>query len=417
MSAFSQKLSQKQLQTMSLSYGMKLSISLLQLNSLQLKEFLEKELMENPLYEIDFFEPSNVHYHQDFDIADEQHSLQEELLLQINDKHLNLGILEMILQNCDGNGYLLVTKEELADKLHSPLPQVEYVLELIHQCMPYGIASKDLSECLYLQLKQMYPDHTLAQQLVIYDLQDIAKNRMEKLAQKYHVEKQAIKEAILLIQTLDPRPASSYDMEHIQFVKPDVILKMKEEELQIIMPHYFNIKEYDYDKGYDFNKEDKHFIKEKREQGKVIIDCLNRRKETLYAIMSVLVEVQQGHLRYQKPLNYLRMVDVAEALSVHESTISRAMKDKYYEYNGIVYPMKNLLCKQVHKTSVDSIYLMLRKLIEQEDRHAPLSDRQLSECLKEQGITCSRRTIAKYRMEHHIPNTQTRRRWKEKIDE
>lgn len=413
MSTFSQKLTQKQIQTMSLSYGMKLSLELLQLNSLQLKEYLEKELLENPLYEVDMPEHVSSGSHQDWDIIDEHRSLEEELLQQINDPHLNLAILELILQNCDHNGYLMVGKEELAQRQHVSVSEVETVLKLIHQCMPYGIGAKDLSECLYLQLRIQYPQEELSQQLVQHDLEDIAKNRMEKLARKYHVEKQDILDALVLIQSLDPRPASAYDMEHITFVKPDVLLQLQEDEVMIMMPNYFNIKEQDYYKGYDLSKEDQSFIKEKRQQGKVIVDCLARRKETLHAIMQVMVEVQKEHLLYQKPLNYLRMVDIAEALSVHETTISRAMKDKYFELDGQIYPMKSLLCKRVHEASVDHIFMIIKELIDQEDAHLPLSDQKLSDLLKQQGITCSRRTIAKYRMDHQIPNTQTRKRIKE----
>lgn len=415
MSAFSQKMSQNQLQTMSLSYGMKLSLELLQLNSLQLKEYLEKELMENPLYEVDIPQhTASFDSTQEWDIAEEKSSLQEDLLLQINELHLNLAILEMILQNCDRNGYLIVSKETLAKRMQVPLPEIEHVLEVIHQCEPYGIASKDLSECLFLQLKQKYPQAVLPQELVLHDLEDIAKNRMEKLAQKYHVEKQEILDAVRVIQTLDPRPASTYDMEHITFVKPDVLLKIKHEEIKIIMPNYFNIKEQEYYKGYDLSKEDQSFIKEKRQQGKIIVECLQRRKETLHAIMQVMVQKQEAYLLGHQSLCYLRMIDIADALSVHETTISRAMKDKYYELEGIVYPMKRLLCKQVHEASVDHIYSLLKDMISQEDAQMPLSDQKLSDCLMEQGIQCSRRTVAKYRMDHQIPNAQTRKRLKEK---
>lgn len=414
MSAFSQKLTQKQLQTMSLSYGMKLSLQLLQLNSLQLKEFLEKELMDNPMFEVEMpMQYTSFTEQGTWDIPDESKSLQEELMLQIQDARCNFAIIEELLHQCDRNGYLLATKEELAKQLHTSVQEIQYHLSLIHHCEPYGIASSDLSECLAIQLSIRYPQETLAYELVQHHLEDIAKHRLEKLAQCYHVHKEDIHQAILLIQTLDPRPAICYDLEHVVFVKPDILLERDGEELMIVMPHYFTIQEQDFYKTKSLSKEELAYIKEKQTQGRAILECLQHRKQTLHAIMQVMIETQKEFVLQRGHRQYLIMKDIGEQLSLHETTISRAMKDKCFEFEGVVYPMHALLCKQVHDTSVDEIRSLLATWIAQESAQEPLSDQTLSTLLKEKGIQCSRRTIAKYRMEQHIPSTHTRKRQKE----
>lgn len=418
MSAFSQTFVQKQLQTLSLSYGMKLSLQLLQLNSLQLKTYLEKELMDNPMFEVDMPMQYATGQHMDFwDIPDESRSLQTELLLQIKDQHCNLALIEGILHHCDRNGYLLLKKDALAHELHVSLPELHHHLKLIHSCEPVGIAAADLSECLMLQLQHQYPKEWLALQLAQHDLQDIARNRMEKLAQHYQVTQKEILHAVKVIQSLDPRPASAYDLEHITFIKPDVLLTAEDGNITIAMPNYFQIVEQDYYKGHSLNPEETAYIKEKQQQGRAILDCLHHRKQTLSAIMQVMVEKQEAFLLHQGHLSYLIMREIGEALSMHETTISRAMKDKYFEFEGVVYPMRSLLCKQVHHTSVNEILFLIKELIAQEDEEKPLSDQMLSQLLQEKGIRCSRRTITKYRDEHHIPSTQTRKRLKEKRHE
>lgn len=413
MSVFKQRFAQKQIQTLSLSYNMKLSLDLLQLNSLQLQQFLEKELLENPMFEVDMPIQFSSNSYDEFDIMDTKKSLQDDLFMQIKDKKVNLAIIEGILRQCDHNGYLCISKEELADHLQISMVDLTICLTCIHNCIPYGIAAESVSECLAIQLEHRYPEADLTRQLVEHHLEDIAKHYFDKLAKQYHVEQAEIKRCVEQIQTLDPRPASSYDMENMVFVKPDILLEVVDECVSIIMPNYFNIKEQEYYKGYNLDKADASYIKEKRAQGKAIISCLENRKETLYRIMQVMIEKQALYLLHKGHLKYLIMKDIAETIGVHETTISRAMKDKYYEFEGQVYPLYKLLCKQLHDMSIDDVIKALKELIKLEDPLQPLSDQSIVTMLNEKGIACSRRTIAKYRMEHQIPNAKTRKRRKE----
>lgn len=408
MSKFSQQLSQKQLLTLSLNQSMRLSLELLQMNSLQLKAYLEKELLDNPMVEVEYQE-----YHgggkELIEMEDTSKSLMEELLLQLP-KEASIYVIEGILQNCDRNGYLQCTIEDLAKTMKTSIAEIEQQLSYLQKCEPYGIGAKDLSDCLCIQLKQLYPSAELAYRLAQKHLEDIARGRMEKLAQRYRVSKQAVLKAVQLIRQLEPRPALPYDMEHISYIKPDAIIVNEEGQLQLRMPSYFNIKEQEYYKNNALDQADLTYIKEKRAQGKMIIECLQHRKQTLHDIMEVMILVQQDYLLRHTAKKVLRMREVADTLGVHETTISRAMKDKYYQYEGICYPMHNLLCKQVHDSSKDEVVLRMTALIEAEDPRHPLSDEVLSQLLKEEGIRCSRRTIAKYRSEHHILDSQARKR-------
>lgn len=414
---FSQKLVQKQAQNLSLSYGMKLSIDLLQMNSLQLKEFLEKELAENPMYELEMSSSFSFSMQEEFDIIDQSISLRDELLFQIKNRYVNLALLETILHNCDRNGYLLVDDATLAKQMHVSVQEVQQCINDIHDCEPYGLVARNLSECLSLQLQHIHPNESLALSLVKNDLEDIAKNHLDKLAKKYCVQQTDIRKAIVLIQSLNPRPASEYDLENTVFVKPDVILQNNDGEIEIVMPSYFNIKENEFYKGMSLDKDEKDFIKEKYNQGKMIVESIQKRKETLHIIAQVMVKKQQAYLLHKGPLQYLILKDIGELVSMHETTICRALKDKYYEYEGTIYPFKTLLCKKLNNTSVHEVYKMIKVLIEKEPKDVPYSDQKISNLLKEKGFICSRRTVAKYREDLHIPSAQSRKRLKEKAHE
>lgn len=406
---FTQKLQQRQLQNISLSYGMKQSIELLQMGTMQLRDYLEKELEENPMVEVEMNERLYLGSDENLDIEDKRESLQDELMKQLlyAKEKVNYKIAEYIVNLLDGNGYLHDSNEGIAQKMKCRVTDVEFTLAQIQCLYPKGVGARSLSECLLLQLDETNSD--LCKNLIKNDLEDIARARYEKLCAKYNVDKKMLIDAILEIRNLDPKPASAYSTEKTVFVRPDLILKRNDNEIEILIPAYFNVRVNEYYREKNLEKEDRKFINEKIQQGKMIMECIHRRNQTLHNIMYTIVKKQEQYLLKTGEMNPLRMQDIAEELQCHETTVSRAMKDKYFEYENTIYPMKSLLNKGIQGKAVSEIKNKIKELIADEDKEKPLSDQKISDYLKVEGYQCSRRTVVKYREEMRIASAPHRK--------
>lgn len=406
---FTQMLQQKQLQNLSLSYGMKQSIELLQMGTMELRDYLEKELEENPMLEVEINERLYLGNTNDFDVENNQESLQDELMKQLlySKEKVNYILAEYIVNLLDGNGYLMDSCEDIAKYTQYSYHDVIQTLHQIQSLYPKGVGARNLSECLLLQMDET--NSHLCKQLIKEDLQDIASAHLKKLCEKYNVDDEELKDAIMEIRNLNPKPGAIFSNEKTNFIRPDLFLEKKDGMIEILMPQYFNIKVNDYYREINLEKEDKKFVNEKIQKGKMIIDCIDRRNKTLNNIMSVLIKQQQDFLLKQGDMKPLKMLDIANALDCHETTISRALKDKYYEFENVVYPMKYLLNKGIQGKSVTEIKNVMKEIIGSEDKKYPLSDQKITDILNEKGYRCSRRTVMKYREEMSIVNALNRK--------
>ncbi|NCB34349.1 MAG: hypothetical protein EOM64_10850 [Erysipelotrichia bacterium] len=169
---------------------------------------------------------------------------------------------------------------------------------------------------------------------------------------------------------------------------------------------YFSIRINQYEKK-DLTAEEKKFVKNYTDQASHLIYGLNRRETTLCRVMQVLADTQKEHLLHGSPKEILVIQDVADQLKINAATVCRAILDKYYEYQDSIFAMSGLLSKEIGGVSVDCCQRAIAELIEQETE--PMSDLAISQSLKQQGILCSRRTVAKYRDAMYIPEAAKRR--------
>ena len=406
---FSQKLEIKQTQTFTLSHQMKMSIECLQLSTLKLKDYLEKELEENPLVELEMnynYLSKEVDFNQ---ISKEDLSLQKELFSQLSFKNIKVdeALLETLINLIDDDGYLRKNLDELSKICKRKKEIIEKHLNYIKECEPIGVGAYDLKECLLIQMNQLHFNDFFTKQLIENDLDAIAKNKLNELSKKYNCTIDDIKRAIEIIRTLNPRPAINYMSSSIICVQPDILVYQEDGEIFYKLIDYYAIKIMDNYKPH--SNEEKKYILEKKKQGEILIDSLNKRNETLSSIMRVLINYQKDYLLHQGSLVPLRLIDIANELNYHETTISRALKDKYYEFENAVYPLRNLLCKQLHGNSADDVKNRIRRLIQKEDKTRPYSDSEIVQLLQQENIAISRRTVNKYREEMKIGNVQTRR--------
>lgn len=440
------------------------AIAVLQMSALELQEHINRELEENPFLEEkepDLFEEDEreekeepgeeekieewLEYYNDRDIGinmqekeeyknfenyiTRQPSLYEHLHFQLSlaiedEKDLKIG--EYIIGNIDNKGYLTVSVEEMAASLNESSADVERVLKVIQTFSPYGVGARDLSECLLLQLFHYGKESDIAKEIIQYHLDDVAKGKITKLASKLGVSPQQIQEICDLIRTLDPRPGLQYSNdEQIKYVVPDVLVeKIEDEYVVIINDLHFprlminHVYENILKKPDNFSVETKKYLEEKMGAALWLIKSIEQRRMTLYKVARCIVDIQRDF--FEKGVAYLKpltLKQVADMVSVHESTVSRATANKYMQTPQGLFELKYFFSSGIHagdsedKVSSTSIKHMLQDIIAKEDSTNPLSDEAIAKILSERGIKISRRTVAKYRQELGIPSTMSRKRY------
>ena len=357
--------------------------------------------------------------------------LQDHLLWQLNltpmsdNDHL---IAVNILEGVDDDGYLKVELEEIVEsldpELEIELDEVEAVLHRLQQFEPSGVCARNLQECLSLQLRQL-PEETpwlkLAQTLIDQHIDLLGAKDYAALMRKLKVKEEELKVVIRGIQELNPRPGSQIDPQTSEYVIPDVMVRKIKGEWRVelnpeiapklrINDHYASmVKRAD-------SSADNNFIKDHLQEARWFLKSLQSRNETLLKVAMKIVEYQQDFLEQgDEAMKPLVLHDIAEAVGMHESTISRVTTQKYMHTPAGIYELKYFFSSHVSTTSggecsSTAIRAMIKKLIAVESDKKPLSDSKIASMLEEEGIKVARRTVAKYREAMHIPPSNERKR-------
>lgn len=356
--------------------------------------------------------------------------LQDHLLWQLNltpmsdNDHL---IAINILEGVDDDGYLKVSLEDiltsLDPELEIELDEVEAVLHRLQQFEPSGVCARDLQECLSLQLRQLPADTPwlpLAQKLVDNHIDLLGAKDYSALMRKLKIKEDELKLVIRGIQELNPRPGSQIAPQASEYVIPDVMVRKIKGEWRVelnpdiapklrINDHYASmVKRAD-------SSADNNFIKDHLQEARWFLKSLQSRNETLLKVASKIVEYQQDFLEQgDEAMKPLVLHDIAEAVSMHESTISRVTTQKYMHTPRGIYELKYFFSSHVSTTSggecsSTAIRAMIKKLIAVENAKKPLSDSKIAAMLEEEGIKVARRTVAKYREAMHIPPSNERK--------
>ena len=441
------------------------AIAILQMSTLELGEHIQKEMEENPF--LDEKEPEEVpeqekreaeaeaeannaleqwmEYHSDRDYGympqereeeksfenyvTSRPSLVEHLEFQLrmlsrDDQDLPIG--EYLIGSIDDNGYLTVELAEVAARLEVPEARVEKVLKMIHSFHPHGVGACDLSECLMIQLCHYGKNDPIITEIVQNYLEDIGRGRLNRIAQALNISVQEVQEICDLIRTLDPKPGLQYsNSEQVKYIKPDIFVEKIDGEYVVIV-NDFQFPRLTINRTYEkilrqpeaFSQEARQYLEEKMGSAMWLIKSIEQRRMTLYKVARCIVDIQKDFLdngiAFLKPLTLREVADIVE---VHESTVSRATTNKYMETPQGLYELKYFFSTGVQcrrggeRISARSIKKQIEEMVAQEDPTQPLSDEQIAQNLQEQGISISRRTIAKYRNELGIASTIIRRRY------
>lgn len=443
----SMELSQKQI----LSPQMQQSVEILQMNTLALSEYAKEAAEENPLLEWDedeFNEKKENQLLQKLEYiaeSDEQNrgfyhiekeetvretvgkndmeSLKEYLLFQIH--LLKVGekervALSYLAESVEESGYLSEDiLESIQKRLHFTKEEAEKALNVFQSLDPTGVGARNLKECLLIQLREKKAS-TLAIELTETYLEELAKNHIQQIAKKLKVSTDGIIRALQEIRDCQPKPGSGFVGEGVvEYVVPDILVEKQNGDLVVclnstIVPHLHVNAAYAKMLKAGAEKETENYIAEKLKQAEWMIQCIHRRESTLQSIAECIVGKQKEFFIYKDgQLQPLRMHDVSDMLGIHESTVSRGVKDKYLQCEKGVFPLHVFFSKAMQATgeevSVDHIHKKIKDLIDKENKKKPMSDRELTEKLVEDGIQISRRTVAKYRELLGIPGASGRK--------
>lgn len=392
---------------------------------------LEPEEAENtwdyPLARTNFDHDEAARRQFFFDSLTKPETLAEHLLQQLHlstsdSKLIAMG--ETIIGSLDPDGFLRVSLQEISTLAQATNQEIEKALALVQTFHPSGVAARDLRECLLLQLQRLGKTESLEATLVVNHLEDLAHHRYENLAKRFQTEPEKIQDAAQVISKLEPKPGRAFlPEEKHQIIRAELAVRKVKEDWKIIfnpnaIPHLKISDTYkDMLASSDGNrKEVRDYLREKIRSGRSLMDWLQQRQQTLQKIIQVLIEKQKDFFEYGVAhLKPLTLAQVAREVGLHETTISRAIANKYIDTPWGVHELKFFFTSGYRnrdsgeKVSNQSIKEMLRELVDKEDKRHPYSDEDMIQIFEKRGITIARRTIAKYRKELKILPSSLRR--------
>ncbi len=365
-----------------------------------------------------------------FDFISEKPGLLAYLQWQIahcelDDKEMEVALY--IVGNLNRYGFLEVTIDEIIAAADSNQDEVEYVLEVIQDLDPPGIAARDVSESLYLQLERMGKEKSLAAIIVRDHLPLLEVRNYKELMRATGRKKNDIIKAIDFITSeLTPYPGLPYSNETTNYVVPDVYIMKIDDEYVIrlnnddlpnlkLSSHYLELLQ---SSTSDLQKDSRSYIADKVKSAEWFIKSLYQRQRTIYKVMESILKFQRDFFeRGPKYLKPLILRDVAEDIEMHESTISRVTSNKYAHTPQGIYELKYFFSTAIPREgeealAAESIKTRIRQMIQEEDKTKPLSDSAISAMLAEKNIQIARRTVAKYREQMKILPVKHRRQAK-----
>lgn len=413
------------------------AITILQFSSQELSDYLREQALDNPLIELEepagpppemTFYPKggrrNGEYVDPFlFVADDDGDFKDDLMQQA--RLLNVGrkeyeILSHLILSLDENGYLRDDLERVAFDLQCPVEDVEAALRTLQSFEPAGIGARDLRECLLLQARRLRPDDELVQRLITEHLEDIAEGELEALSHTLSVSRLRLDEAVRFIQTLQPKPALAMAKETPVYIRPDLVVEADGADFTVRLMDD-GVPEIRMNREYEAvwssaGGEAQRYLEKKYKQMLWLMRCVEQRRATLLNVTKTIMEKQRDFLeRGPKALAPLTLRDVAMELGVHESTVSRAVKEKYVQTPHGLFELKDFFSSKVKakdagEMSSTSVKLMIKEMIAGEDPDHPLSDQKICDLLGSRGIELSRRAVTKYRLALNIPPSSKRKR-------
>ncbi len=360
-----------------------------------------------------------------FNSLTEAPTLQEQLQQELAFSDVSPEIRETaseLIGSIDDSGYLRSTVADLAMSTGESVETVEAALKLVQSFDPPGVGCRDLAECLRLQLERKNILTPILIELLDHHLEEVARNRLPQLARTLRISLDELNGCLAELKKLSPYPGSAISPEHSEFIAPEVEIifvnsRYEAHSCKGSMPRLFLAERYlkMLDEP-DLSAEDRTYLREKLQQARELIRALDLRQSTIIRITQVIADTQQDFLEEGvEALRPLTMRQVGEELELHETTVSRAVANKFVRTPQGIFPLKfffsaGFTSEGGEELSNRAVMEKIRELIQSENSAKPFSDEQLAQQLKAAGLAVARRTVAKYREALNIPSSSLRRK-------
>lgn len=436
----------QQTQKLALTPQMEQSLSVLQMGTEELNQCIEEEVLSNPMLdyakepekkEVRRSQGEGIGYYsrkktEDTDyqsylnaIADEKSEdteLAEYLRMQLYTKKISprrQKIGKYLIECLEESGYLKMDMDELAKGIGLSKEELEREIRFMQTLEPCGVFARDLKECLLLQVEGEEQMQRQARLLIEKYLDEIAQNKIPQISKQTGLTTAEITKTIQYIkEELEPVPGRGYGCaSRNEYIYPDITVKEDEKGYRIILNkekvHTLELnREYLPMLGQVHSSEENKYLKEQYQKAKILLRNIGKREETLAAVAEAIVDWQREFFEKGKAsLKPMNLLDIAQELDVHESTVSRAVRDKYLECRWGIFELKYFFSNKTSDGNNCNVLTCIQEIIRSENKQKPLSDAKIAEQLEKKGIRISRRTVTKYREQMQIPNTQMRKEY------
>ena len=436
----------QQTQKLALTPQMEQSLSVLQMGTEELNQCIEEEVLSNPMLdyakepekkEVRRSQGEGIGYYsrkktEDTDyqsylnaIADEKSEdteLAEYLRMQVYTKKISprrQKIGKYLIECLEESGYLKMDMDELAKGIGLSKEELEREIRFMQTLEPCGVFARDLKECLLLQVEGEEQMQRQARLLIEKYLDEIAQNKIPQISKQTGLTTAEITKTIRYIkEELEPVPGRGYGCANRnEYIYPDITVKEDEKGYRIILNkekvHTLELnREYLPMLGQVHSSEENKYLKEQYQKAKILLQNIGKREETLAAVAEAIVDWQREFFEKGKAsLKPMNLLDIAQELDVHESTVSRAVRDKYLECRWGIFELKYFFSNKTSDGNNCNVLTCIQEIIRSENKQKPLSDAKIAEQLEKKGIRISRRTVTKYREQMQIPNTQMRKEY------
>jgi len=325
-------------------------------------------------------------------------------------------IATSIIDAINDDGFLTMSVDELHTSLNSEdfpldIEEIQAVKNRLQHFDPVGCASINLAETLLVQLEQLPLDTThldIAKKIINQDIDLLGQHNYRQIMKNHQISEKTVDEILQIIQRLDPKPGNVIHQDITEYIIPDITVKKIEDNWKVqlnqyVLPHLTINNQYAALIQRADNSADNQFLKNNLQEARWFLKSIQSRQETLLKVATCIVEYQKGFLEYgEEAMKPLILNDVATALDMHESTISRVTTQKFMHTPRGVFELKYFFSSHVNtntggECSSTAIRAVIKKLISSENRKKPLSDSKIALLIGEQGIQVARRTVAKYR--------------------
>jgi RNA polymerase sigma-54 factor len=343
--------------------------------------------------------------------------LMEQATAQFNDKELEVAA--HIIYNLNQDGYLDIEIESIASSIGTTPEEIERIRNIIKKFDPPGVAAKTLKECLLAQVDDIKENETL-RNLLSDHLENLSKSKYNEILKDLNIDKEELSKLLCQLKRLDPKPGANFETEDIDYADVDLMLIKEGNEYKVRyiedgIPRMVLSSYYEEMLKKIPDKKTTSYLKERIRNAHLFIEGMDLRKSMIVKIAELLVKIQKDYLdfgdKWKKPLT---MKEIAKELSYNESTISRAVNNKFIATEKGLISLKSFFSYGIKgefgfKHSVETIRDKIKKIIDEEPKDNPLSDQDIAARLAGLGIKISRRTIRNYRDEMNIPSSSKRK--------